>query len=198
MEDKLIAFMDTYFTNLSRSSKLISIGVTVLSNKRESFYAEFNDFSMYQMNEFAKKNIYPNLIFNKVNEDLQEDGNERILMKSDTHIIRNKLINWLEYLHNNYNKKLSFVVDNGIYDWLLFSELIGNKSEDGNIYLPKYIDKFPIEINTLFHLAGIDTSINRKEFLDFNKENFIQNSLYNSKINHMLYASLLKIIFERK
>jgi hypothetical protein len=189
--DKLLMFLDTEFTNLSRNSKLLSVGITVLSEKRESFYAEFNDFSMLIVTKFVKENVLPNMVFKEVHEDYQDNG-EKLLMKSNTFTIQKTLLNWLKELSEKYdNKKIQFVVDVGTYDWLLFSELISNKNEEGQIIVPDFVDYIPIDLSTILHVAGFDTDVNRKEFLNITSEVTEHNALLDSKINLILYSMLM-------
>jgi 3' exoribonuclease, RNase T-like len=196
MDNRLYIFLDTEFTSLSRSTKLISLGLTVLSNRRESFYAEFNDFSMLHTSEFVKEQVLPKMVFYPVQEDMQRDGMRMILMKNATPIIKHELISWLKDLHKKYNKRLTFVVDVGTYDWLLFSELISIPNADNQIIVPDYVDYIPIDVSTMLYLAGYDTDISRNELLGVNRnDGNIHNALYDSKLTHMLYAMLMNKFF---
>jgi 3' exoribonuclease, RNase T-like len=193
--DKMLLFLDTEFTGLSRNAKLLSVGITVLSHKGESFYAEFNDFSMHLVNDFVKETVLPNMTFRDVHEDFQE-SEKSIFMKSNTTVIRNTILVWLQNLHETYNKQLQFVVDVGTYDWLLFSELIAKPSDDGQIFVPNYVDYIPIDVSTMFHILGIDTDVSRVEFLDIQSNVGQHNALIDSKMTHMLYATLLDLIMK--
>lgn len=200
--DSIYVFLDTEFTNLSRNSKLISLGVVTLSYKRESFYAEFNDFSDHMTTEFVKENVIPNLIFNTRNEFIQEEEERMVFMKSDSRTIKSRFIKWLRHLHNTYGKNITFVVDVGTYDWFLVSELI--REEDiyvntGNNIIPEYVNYIPIDLSTMLYLSGFDMDINRDEFLGLTKDEKTQhNALKDAKKNHMIYAMLMNRFFADK
>jgi hypothetical protein len=196
-DDKLYLFLDTEFTGLSRNTKLISLGITVLSHKKESFYAEFNDFSMLLINDFVKENVLTQLMFKDVHEDFQQN-NQMTLMKSNTKVIRETLLIWLQKLSEEYNKQLVFVVDVGVYDWLLFSELIAKPNTDGQLFVPDYVNYIPIDVSTMLYIAGFDTDVNRKEFLGIESEMGQHNSLLDAKMTHMLYAILMSKLFGGK
>jgi len=198
MDNRLYIFLDTEFTNLSRkTSMLVSTGLTVLSEKKESFYAEFNDYSMLLASDFVKENVLPLLTFKGVNQGIQRTDTS-ILLKSDTKIISELITSWLYALSKKYNKKLTFVVDVGAYDWLLFSELISKKTNDGCIEVPDYIDYIPIDVSTMLYLAGYDTDISRREVLGITEDMIQHNSLFDAKMTHMLYALLMDKFFGEK
>jgi DNA polymerase III epsilon subunit-like protein len=200
--DNIYIFLDTEFTNLSRNSKLISMGALVLSYKRESFYAEFNDYSDHLTSDFVKKEVIPNLIFNTRNEFIQEEEDRLLFMKSDSKVIKSRFIKWLRHLHNTYGKNITFVVDVGTYDWFLLSELI--REEDvyvntGNNILPEYVNYIPIDVSTMLYLSGFDMDVNRDEFLGLTKdENTSHNALKDAKKTHMIYAMLMNRFFADK
>jgi hypothetical protein len=201
LSDNIYIFLDTEFTNLSRNSKLISLGALVLSYKRESFYAEFNDYSDHMTNEFVKENVIPNLIFNTRNDFIQEDEEQMVFMKSDSRTVKARIIKWLEYLHKTYEKNITFVVDVGTYDWFLITELL--RQEDvyvntGNNILPEYINYIPIDISTMLYLSGFDMDIDRDEFLGLSKDTMKHNALKDAKKNHMIYAMLMNRFFGDK
>jgi len=190
MQDNLLIYLDTEFTGLSRNAKLISVGMTVDSAKSESFYSEFNDFSMLHCNNFVKENVIPKLIFNERNVFFQEEE-RMLLMKGDTTTIKEKLLSWLEKLRAEYdNKNITFVVDVGAYDWLLISELI-SEVVDGNYQLPEFVNYIPIDISSILYTIGIDPDISRNKLIGREEDDDKHNSLSDSRMNYIIHASIM-------
>lgn len=201
MDNNLYVFLDTEFTSLSRSSKLISVGCVVLSHKRESFYAEFNDYSEYMLTDFVKENVVNNLLYNEKNEHA-ESSNNKFFMKNHSKKIKEELTDWLDYLQSFYKKQIVFVLDVGSYDWFLITELLRDEEifeETGSNILPQYISYIPIDISTMLYVAGFDPDVNRDQFLNLNKDDIKNhNALIDAKKIHIMYAMLMNKFFPTK
>jgi DNA polymerase III epsilon subunit-like protein len=193
--DNLFVFLDTEFTNLSRNAKLISIGLVSMSHEKETFYAEFNDYSTHFCSDFTKENVINKLIFNDRNDIIQEDENYKVYLKSDTRVIRTRLLNWLGYLHETHKKQITIVVDVGAYDWMLFAELIGT-NDDLSDWVPHFINYIPIDVSTMLFVAGFDPDVKRETFLGLQPEDE-HNSLRDAKKTQMIYAMLMNKFFAR-
>jgi len=183
-------FMDTEFTGLKQNTTLISIGI--VSENDDEFYAEFNDFDQFQIDDWLKENVISNLQFqdeitlsNKNNYKQKYDKNsKKTTMYGNSGFIKSEIEKWLIKIKNN-DDKFEIWSDCLSYDWVLFNQLWG-----GAMSVPKKIYYIPFDICTLFKLKGIDPDINREEFCgvyDLKKHN----ALDDAKIIKFCYDTII-------
>lgn len=182
-DNKLKVFMDTEFTGLHQNTTLISIGL--ISETGDYFYAETTDYDKKQVDEWIRKNIINNLLYNDekaVMKTVHTDvsfydtfSNHLVkgynqLMKSSSAIIGHELINWLHRESLLRDKQIQIYSDCLSYDWVLFNKLICEDDEALNI--PEWVYYIPYDLSTALQVNGIDPDINREKFAG---EEFISN-----------------------
>ncbi|MDK2932399.1 MAG: hypothetical protein PWP27_209 [Clostridiales bacterium] len=177
-------FFDTEFTGLHKSTSLISIGL--ISENGKTFYAEFNDFDVEQVDEWIQKNIINNLKWaeydgvattRKLYDDLSFDTE----LKNNKLEIKKELKEWLNQFEN-----VEIWSDCLAYDWILFCDIFGHAFN-----IPKNVYYIPFDICTLFKIKGIDPDINREEFAGI--EGKKHNALHDAKVIKACYEKLMKI-----
>lgn len=173
LESGLIMNLDARITSQDRNCNLVSLAI--VSDSSAYFYAEFNDYYG------DDKSIgFTNLIWNDKesfsdrgdfytgglgNHPLASGAKARcnILVKGDRQTIRKELINWLYHEWSNCSfSKIRFVASNPLYKMMLVNELIGNIDDENTITM---IDKFYIDLDTLFILKGMTPELNRENFI---------------------------------
>lgn len=192
-KNELLVSLCAKFTNCSRNSKLISIGLSVasLDSNRESFYAEFNDFSVITVSDFANNEIIPKLMFNDVNEFQDNDGIQKVLMKDNTREIKKVLKTWLHALHATYNRKIKFIINNDGYDWILFREIASSLTATDDI-LPDYMDSKPIDIESVLEVLGLElNAMSAKLLLDVPKDANSDTAIIQAKMMGMFYIVIM-------
>ena len=75
----MLIFFDMEFTGLHRNTTPISLGM--VTEKGDTFYAEFTDYDIYQCDDWIRENILEKLLFNK--KDYLCKLGKNIMMKSD-------------------------------------------------------------------------------------------------------------------
>lgn len=197
--DKLRIFYDAEFTGLHRNTTFISIGL--VSDSGRTFYAEFSDFAIDQVNDWINNNVVRNL---SLSDD--DDGTlaSRQLSKGDrsasydvrikgcSEDIQEKLIDWLMTEYTVAQKQIQFFTDCYAYDWVLMNDLICDYGDALNI--PKHINYIPIDLSTLLWHAGIDPDINREEFAG---DVQTQGDMELSKHNPLWDAHVCKTCFDK-
>lgn len=197
--DKLRIFYDAEFTGLHRNTTFISIGL--VSDSGRTFYAEFSDFAIDQVNDWINNNVVRNL---SLSDD--DDGTlaSRQLSKGDrsasydvrikgcSEDIQEKLIDWLMTEYTVAQKQIQFFTDCYAYDWVLMNDLICDYGDALNI--PKHINYIPIDLSTLLWHAGIDPDINREEFAG---DVQTQGDMELSKHNSLWDAHVCKTCFDK-
>lgn len=159
-------FFDTEFTGLVPRTTLISIGM--VSEVGERFYAEFNDYrvDLIQGNTWLQENVMDNRMIYTYDKDktiatqwIEKEvepacgyGNSVYYRGSndyrsgcrvvygDTEYIRDKLIDWLTYLHewsySNIDPQIQLISDVCHYDmYLLCNQVFG-----GAFHLPEFVN----------------------------------------------------------
>lgn len=146
-------YFDTEFTGLHQNTSLISLGC--ISENGRTFYAEFNDYDMWQVDEWIIKNVISNLVysdklpFKYISNDLRSwevVGNREEVVEH--------LKSWLSQFDS-----VEMWSDCLAYDWVLFCDLFG-----GALNIPPSVYYIPFDICTLFKMKGVDPDINREEF----------------------------------
>jgi hypothetical protein len=168
-------FFDTEFTGLHQNTTLISIGL--VAETGQSFYVEFTDYDLLQVNDWIKDNVIKNLILdiNVIDLSLNE-----VRAKGNKQQIANWLLTWLYQF-----KEVEMWSDCLSYDWVLFCQLFGHA-----FMIPKNVYYIPFDICTLFKTKGIDPDINREEF-----SGFVDHTM--SKHNALHDAFVIKACYEK-
>ncbi len=170
-------FLDTEFTDLNQSSKLISLAL--VSDCGKSFYAVFDDFNKAELSDFVKENVTPYLNFSEDNCSLI---NYRI--KGNSRQIQLALINWLSQFEN-----IQIWADVPHYDWVLFCELFG-----GALQIPKQIHYICMDLATLILSKGMDINKPRIELLtreEIPNNYIIHNALSDAEVGMQILNKLL-------
>ncbi len=176
-------YFDTEFTGLHQKTTLISIGL--IAESGETFYAEFNDYDFDQVDEWLKKNVISNLLYNGIFQQL-EGTKKCVSYKSTTENIKEKLTEWLSQF-----KEVEMWSDCLSYDWVLFSQIWGHAFN-----IPKNVYYIPFDICTLMKIKGVDPDINREFFAFYGAiDSSIEqkhNALWDAKVIKMCYERLNK------
>lgn len=204
--NKTTIFFDTEFTGLHKDTTLISIGL--ISECGKSFYAEFTDFDINQIDNWLNENVIKNLkyftlddiAFWKSNSDIDRtknnipnisgrlfdpvylpDGN--VSVYGNTKGINQQLIFWLMQF-----KSIEIWSDCLSYDWVLFNNIWGHAFN-----IPKNIYYIPFDLCTLMKIKGIDTDVSREDFIkDFAQiEGNKHNALYDAKVIKACYEKIM-------
>jgi len=210
----LKVFFDTEFTGLHQNTTLISIGL--VSERGDTFYAEFNDYDESQCDEWIRKNVLSKLKFSPpkdggpehfvLGSSLVNDSKLlRVELRDNKNNIAQYISDWLQHILGgqlfwvNYKerKRQELITEPSIeiwsdclsYDWVLFCQLFGHAFN-----IPKCIYYIPFDICTMFKLAGIDPDISREEFVGALYGIDKHNSLYDAKIIKACYDKLSKLL----
>ena len=192
------------FTGLHQGTTLISIGLVSESGK--TFYAEFTDYAITQVDDWLKDNVISKLrCTDKITSaigswehwisDNKQYSNalEMALAKKDmsefecvgrTPMIKNRLEKWLEQFD-----EVEMWSDCLSYDWVLFCQIWGHAFN-----IPQNIYYIPFDICTLFKIKGIDPDINREKFGcgEIYSEMPKHNALWDAGVIKMCYEKLIE------
>jgi hypothetical protein len=174
-------FFDSEFTGLHQHTTLISIGFVDVNKK--SFYAEFDDYCVDQVDDWLNDNVICNLKYSELSNFIEEQGRGNIVCKGNSLFIKNHLSNWF----SNYSD-IEMWSDCLSYDWVLFNNIFGTAFD-----IPKNVYYIPFDICTLFKIKGIDPDINREEFCGLNNFSEKHNALWDARIIKSCYDKLMKI-----
>jgi len=178
MKNKTLLFFDQEFSGLHQNTTLISLGI--VSECGKTFYAEYNDYSVMQCNDWIKENVLANL-------NLEAYSNNQSLkdwkIKGNSAQIKEALTTWLAQFD-----KIKMVSDCLAYDWVLFCEIFG-----GAFGIPENIHYIPVYICTMFEDRDIDPDINREEFADLKNGSIKHNALWDAFVIMECYYRLKKI-----
>jgi len=201
-------FFDTEFTGLHQNTTLISLGI--VSDNGKSFYAEFTDLDLNQVDDWIKDNVLSKLSYISLDtvKDLaeaKENGNnffviettnvneERRKVAGNTEFVRGHLEKWLSQF--GYIEIWS---DCYAYDWVLFNQIWGHAFN-----IPKNINYIPHDLSTYFTVCGINPDVNRESFLRENnilveQQNYSDFSLSNGddKHNALWDAKVIRACFD--
>jgi hypothetical protein len=175
-------FFDTEFTGLHQETTLISIGLAA-ENKRE-FYAEFTDFDKSQIDDWLRDNVLNNLIYKYDDNRAFTDGSHTGRNGNQIYVA-GELEEWL----NSFNERIEMWSDCLAYDWVLFCQLWGHAFK-----IPDNIYYIPFDLSTLFKVKGIDSDINREEFIGWSNKQNKHNSLWDAKVIKECYRKLMEDI----
>jgi hypothetical protein len=177
-------FFDTEFTGLHQNTTLISIGMVAEDGR--TFYAECNDYSLGQVDEWLLDNVIANLRWTRQGgqapawEDMPEgdirEGN--IWMWGSAQAVGRSLAAWL-----SVHDQVEIWSDCYAYDWVLFCDLFG-----GALNIPDCVYYIPFDLATLLKVKGIDPDINREEYAGLSG---------GSKHNALADALVIKACYEK-
>ncbi len=176
-------YMDMEFTGLHQKTTPISLAL-VSDNSEVYFYAEFNDYSENQINDWVKENVIPNLKYKDEYEIVEyeivnaKNSNGNILnsfqsleIKSNKFFIASQLQLWLKQFD-----EIVIVGDCLYYDWVLFCDLFGGATK-----IPHNIHHIPIDIAIMMIDRGIDPDTNREKFAEINEMKILKNLKHNAE-----------------
>lgn len=195
-------FFDCEFTGLHQKTELISIAL--ISECEKTFYAEFTDFDINQIDEWLQENVIKHLKyftiedlkFWKLNTDIDKTKNQianvsgrlfdpvylpkkNVSIYGNTKGIKEQLNLWLMQF-----EIIEVWSDCLSYDWVLFNNIFGTAFD-----IPKNVYYIPFDLCTLMKIKGIDPDISRENFIkDFATiEGEKHNSLYDAKVIKACY-----------
>jgi len=180
-------FFDTEFTGLHQGTTLISIGA--ISECGKTFYAEFTDYAITQVDDWLRENV-----LSKLHLDIEKHGQNSSscvgndwLYKGTKYETGLMLEAWLKQF-----EEVVIWSDCLAYDWVLFNDLFG-----GAFRIPKNVYYIPFDICTVFEIKGINADISREEFVGAWKESQIEfkhNALWDAKVIKMCYEKLFGVV----
>ena len=188
----MLIFFDMEFTGLHRNTTPISLGM--VTEKGDTFYAEFTDYDIGQCDDWIRENILEKLLFNK--KDYLCKLGKNTMMKSDYTDISSMLNAWLEHVRNE--EEVQFVSDVCHYDMMLLADLITNGGTAFN--LPAFISPVCHDIN---HDIAECYEISDKEAFNKSREEILtdfkrtvdgtkHNSLYDARVIKAIYEEIVK------
>lgn len=183
-------FFDTEFTGLHQDTTLISIGL--VAETGESFYSEFTDYDLDQVDDWIQQNVIGNLLLGS-RDTSYPIGVQKIadvqVKNGHRNVFVNDLKDWLYDLHDRHYPplgKLEMWSDCLAYDWMLFCEPWG-----GALHIPECIYYIPFDLATLFKTKGIDPDINREQFAGLDSVDQKHNALWDAKVIKACYERLV-------
>ena len=146
-------YLDTEFTTLNQSAKLLSIGV-VDTNGR-SFYAELSDIEIPE-DKWLQDNVLCHMQWlNSSTKPFLQTASDHWQGYLSHLELAKALRDWLKVY-----PQAEVWADCVVWDWILFCELFG-----GTFEKPSNLYDFPFDLVTLLKVKGIDTNIERAELL---------------------------------
>jgi len=155
-------YFDTEFTGLRKGASLISIGL--VTSEGRTFYAEFTDYNIDQVDQWINDNVISNLIHPENNYD-----GDHWTMQGTTEDIREQLWMWLAPYKEN-GKLIQFVSDVCHYDFVFLIDLLLGDYNLTAIDLPDNVSATCLDIN-----QDIATAIQRTKPEDVTDEEFNKN-----------------------
>lgn len=194
MKTKKIYF-DCEFTGLHQSTSLISIGLVTDDNKE--FYAEFNDYFIFDCNKWIEDNVIKNL---KFRDQYYKETSSALYMCNDKQAIANSLRKWLTDICST-DEEILFVSDCSHYDFVLLVDLLIN-GKGSLIVTPTALD-LPENVVPACRDINQDIAdhydISLKEAFDMNREYMIYGNgirVNGTKHNSLYDANVIKAIAE--
>ena len=155
-------YFDTEFTGLRKDTSLISIGL--VNSEGDTFYAEFTDYKIEQVDHWIANNVIANLTHpNTILEG------KHWTMQGTTEVIREHLWLWLAP-YKEQGKLIQFVSDVSHYDFVLLIDLLLGDPKLSAIDLPDGISACCLDVN-----QDIATSIQRSRPEEVSEEEFNKN-----------------------
>lgn len=135
-------FLDTEFTALRQSGRLISLAL--VADDDRWFYAEFTDYDPADLSDWHREYVLPYLFLEKGEKPDFAVGNGGML-RGDARSVGLAVKEWLEEMG-----AVSIWADVLAYDWVLFCELFG-----GALHLPDNVFYMPFDFSTLLKVRGM-------------------------------------------
>lgn len=158
-------FFDMEFTGLHQNTTPISIGC-VCEGSTASFYAEFTDYDIDQVDDWIRDNVLIHLRLKREHGDptqIYHDSafKDAVRVSGNKEAIASALYTWLYRIHEIDGQSVEMWSDCLAYDWMLLCELF-----KGALNIPEFIYYIPFDLATLFKVKGIDPDISREEYID--------------------------------
>jgi len=200
-------FFDTEFTGLHQDTTLISLGI--VSEDGRTFYAEFSDYNLDQVDEWIRDNVISRLrlkphregedeyfIWGNRGSSVEVRGNSKEIAQHLADWFQDMLggpVSWVDYGQENIPKKIVEPVfeiwsDCLSYDWVLFNQLW-----DGALNVPACVYYIPFDICTLFKIKGVDPDINREKFSEMTKDAEKHNALWDAQVIKACYEKAVNL-----
>jgi len=179
-------FFDTEFTGLHQGTTLISLGA--ISECGKTFYAEFTDYAITQVDDWLKENVIAKLNHPKGDVSdciVTEDRPSDMLVYGTTKEIKTYLEKWLSQF-----EEIEMWSDCLSYDWVLFSQIWEHAFN-----IPKNVYYIPFDICTVFKMKAIDPDVNREKFGcgEVYSEMPKHNALWDARVIKMCYEKLMDV-----
>ena len=174
-------FLDTEFTGLHQNTTLVSIGL--IAETGESFYGEFTDYDVKQVNEWIQQNVIDNLELSGNESHSREP--KAIRIEGTTAEVKELLIKWFSQFD-----KVEIWSDCLSYDWVLFCQIFGHAFN-----IPSNIFYIPFDICTLMKSKGVDPDVNREQFAGVEGDDSARkhNALWDALVIKKCYEKLSNI-----
>jgi len=178
-------YYDSEFTGLHQTSTLISMAF-VADDGRE-FYAEFNDYSQEQCDEWIQKNVLHHTRW--INDPLVTSGSwtekNTTCSYGNSKQNRQAFTDWLAHYD-----QVEVWADCLAWDWVLLCELYG-----GALQKPEQIFYMPFDLVTLFKIQGLNPDTDREEFAALatngGNQGHRHNALHDARVVQACYHKLL-------
>ena len=177
------------FTGLHQSTTPISIGCVVMESTA-SFYGEFTDYALDQVDDWLRDHVLINLRYFRIHGDPTQIWHTGAFqdawrVSGDRTAIREGLHRWLKELSETSGEQIEVWGDCLAYDWVLFCNLWG-----GALNLPPFIYYIPFDLATLFKLKGVDPDISRLEFSG-SKATIEHDAMQDASLIYLCYDKLM-------
>lgn len=177
-------FFDFEFSGLTIKTTPISLGI--ISDDGQQFYAEFNDYSVEQCDEWINDNVVANLLYNDSFMYFENNTEEKLLsIKDNKAKISEQLLLWLKQF-----KKVEFWGDSVAFDWVLMADLLGMGTA-----MRRYPKNFEynqaFDVFTALKMIYNKPKTPRHEMLGLTITNQ-HNALYDAKITKQIYDKYIK------
>lgn len=184
--DEFKIFFDEEFTGLIRTTTPISLGM--ISEDGKTFYAEFNDYNTFQVDDWIRANVIEKLKFNnKLGFYCNNDIN-KFEVFGNIMAIRYQLLNWLKQFKD---KNIQFYADVCHYDFVLLIDILAGSA----LELPSNISASCHDINQ--DIANY-YNISDKDAFDKSREEIISDiKLPENKHNSLYDAIVAKEIYNK-
>lgn len=169
-------FYDSEFTGLHQHTSLISIGF--ISECGKSFYAEFTDYRVDQVDDWLRDNVlvHLHLLADGCGPKTRQIGHATEVT-GDSQYIRQQLEGWL-----NQFSQIQIWADAPAWDWVLLCQLFG-----GALSLPRHIHYMPGDFSTLLRAKNIDPDISRVQLAGLTDNEMQHNALWDARVLQAAY-----------
>lgn len=182
-----ILFLDTEFTELSQSARLLSIAL--VADSGEEFYAELNDYGQENITDWVREHVVANFEFNNVDVFASIEGKTE-KYKHGREETAGYLRKWIQQFGT-----VEIWADVHAYDWVLFCELFG-----GAMHIPANIFFAPFDLATLFRYKGMieprgkyEKDISRFEFAGVADTKRQHNALADARVAKICFDKLMNL-----